>query len=154
MMYDDIAYNKKNPYPGNIINKPNGSNVYPGVPKDYTGEDVTAGNFLAALKGDTNAVKKRKPKVIKSGINDTIFVYLADHGGAGRFSFPNSILHAHDLIETIKEMARNCKFSKMVLYMASCHSASMFTNLPKNIHVYALTSAREDESGYPIFMTL
>ncbi|RXN06459.1 hypothetical protein ROHU_012346 [Labeo rohita] len=65
MMYDDIAYNKKNPYPGKIINKPNGSNVYPGVPKDYTGEDVTAGNFLAALKGDTNAVKKRKPKVIK-----------------------------------------------------------------------------------------
>uniref|UniRef100_A0A673LW88 Legumain-like n=1 Tax=Sinocyclocheilus rhinocerous TaxID=307959 RepID=A0A673LW88_9TELE len=38
MMYDDIAYNKKNPYPGSIINKPNGPNVYPGVPKDYTGE--------------------------------------------------------------------------------------------------------------------
>uniref|UniRef100_A0A672N719 Legumain n=1 Tax=Sinocyclocheilus grahami TaxID=75366 RepID=A0A672N719_SINGR len=40
MMYDDIAYNKKNPYPGNIINKPNGPNVYPGVPKDYTGEVI------------------------------------------------------------------------------------------------------------------
>ncbi|KAI2650263.1 Legumain [Labeo rohita] len=142
MMYDDIAYNKKNPYPGNIINKPNGSNVYPGVPKDYTGEDVTAGNFLAALKGDTNAVKKRKPKVIKSGINDTIFVYLADHGGAGRFSFPNSIvsfvtsrlknilLHAHDLIETIKEMARNCKFSKTM----NEHLISMFVkNTPQRI---------------------
>ncbi|KAL1277368.1 hypothetical protein QQF64_024041 [Cirrhinus molitorella] len=64
MMYDDIAYNKNNPYPGNIINKPNGPNVYPGVPKDYTGEDVTPENFLAALKGDRCAVKKRNPKVI------------------------------------------------------------------------------------------
>uniref|UniRef100_A0A8C2BX51 Legumain n=1 Tax=Cyprinus carpio TaxID=7962 RepID=A0A8C2BX51_CYPCA len=38
MMYDDIANNKKNPYPGKIINKPNGPNVYPNVPKDYTGK--------------------------------------------------------------------------------------------------------------------
>uniref|UniRef100_A0A671SGJ8 Legumain n=1 Tax=Sinocyclocheilus anshuiensis TaxID=1608454 RepID=A0A671SGJ8_9TELE len=38
MMYDDIAYNMKNPHPGTIINKPNGLNVYAGVPKDYTGE--------------------------------------------------------------------------------------------------------------------
>ncbi|KAL1250676.1 hypothetical protein QQF64_018472, partial [Cirrhinus molitorella] len=111
-MYDDIANNHKNPYPGKIINKPNGSNVYPGVPKDYTGKDVTPRNFLAALKGDRRAVKKTNPKVITSGGNDTIFVYMSDHGGPGLFSFPNSTLHAHDLIETIKEMARNYKFSK------------------------------------------
>lgn len=33
MMYDDIAYNPKNPRKGVIINKPNGGNVYAGVPK-------------------------------------------------------------------------------------------------------------------------
>ncbi|KAI5103676.1 legumain precursor [Silurus meridionalis] len=38
MMYDDIAYNHENPFPGNIINVPEGPNVYSGVPKDYTGE--------------------------------------------------------------------------------------------------------------------
>lgn len=32
-MYDDIAYNKDNPTPGFIVNKPYGPNVYPGVPK-------------------------------------------------------------------------------------------------------------------------
>src|SRR3989304_8092681 len=37
MMVDDIAYSKDNPFHGNIINQPNGPNVYPGVPKDYTG---------------------------------------------------------------------------------------------------------------------
>ncbi|KAI2647688.1 Legumain [Labeo rohita] len=41
MMYDDIAHNRNNPCPGNIINKPNGPNVYPGVPKDYTGEVIS-----------------------------------------------------------------------------------------------------------------
>uniref|UniRef100_A0AAR2IP88 Legumain n=1 Tax=Pygocentrus nattereri TaxID=42514 RepID=A0AAR2IP88_PYGNA len=38
MMYDDVAYHKENPYPGEIINEPNGPNVYPGVLKDYTGD--------------------------------------------------------------------------------------------------------------------
>lgn len=32
-MYDDIAYDKNNPRPGVIINKPNGNDVYKGVPK-------------------------------------------------------------------------------------------------------------------------
>lgn len=34
-MYDDIAYNEENPKPGVIINKPNGEDVYKGVPKVY-----------------------------------------------------------------------------------------------------------------------
>ena len=49
MMYDDIAYNDENPYPGNIINYPNGTNVYENVTIDYSGEDVTASNFLNVL---------------------------------------------------------------------------------------------------------
>ncbi|XLT63984.1 hypothetical protein HN873_020508, partial [Arachis hypogaea] len=32
-MYDDIAYSEENPRPGVIINKPDGGDVYKGVPK-------------------------------------------------------------------------------------------------------------------------
>lgn len=32
-MYDDIASHEENPRPGVIINSPNGSDVYAGVPK-------------------------------------------------------------------------------------------------------------------------
>lgn len=32
-MYDDIAFSVYNPRPGVIINKPNGEDVYKGVPK-------------------------------------------------------------------------------------------------------------------------
>ena len=32
-MYDDIALNEENPRPGVIINKPDGDDVYEGVPK-------------------------------------------------------------------------------------------------------------------------
>jgi glycosylphosphatidylinositol transamidase (GPIT) subunit GPI8 len=35
MMYDDIAFNARNPSPGHIYNRPNGPDVYAGVPKVY-----------------------------------------------------------------------------------------------------------------------
>ncbi|KAJ0007773.1 hypothetical protein Pint_30750 [Pistacia integerrima] len=55
-MYDDIAFAKENPRPGIIINKPYGTDVYYGVPKDYTGENVTANNFLAVILGNKTAL--------------------------------------------------------------------------------------------------
>ncbi|PNX84150.1 vacuolar-processing enzyme-like protein [Trifolium pratense] len=82
-MYDDIAFNEENPRPGVIINSPHGNNVYKGVPKDYTGEDVTVNNFFAALLGNKSALTGGSGKVVDSGPNDHIFVYYSDHGGPG-----------------------------------------------------------------------
>ncbi|KAI1903690.1 hypothetical protein AGOR_G00029820 [Albula goreensis] len=152
MMYDDIAYNEENPVQGNIINEPNGMNVYNGVPKDYTGNEVSADNFLAVLSGDEASVTKRGPKkVIKSGSYDTIFVYLSDHGSIGMFSFPRSTLYAADLIDTVTKMSSNKQFSKMVIYMESCHSGSMLNQLPKNINVYGVSASTPGESSYACY---
>lgn len=51
MMYDDIAHNTDNPFKGELINEPNGMNVYVGVPKDYTAADVNPEMFLRILQG-------------------------------------------------------------------------------------------------------
>ncbi|MQL05677.1 hypothetical protein EI015_26775, partial [Escherichia coli] len=77
-MYDDIAFNEENPRPGVIINKPDGGDVYEGVPKDYTGEDVTVDNFFAALLGNKSALTGGSGKVVNSGPNDHIFIYYTD----------------------------------------------------------------------------
>ncbi|CAG2111214.1 unnamed protein product [Medioppia subpectinata] len=52
MHYDDIANNRQNKYPGKVYNGPtghNGTDVYHGVPKHYTGKEVTP--ELAILMG-------------------------------------------------------------------------------------------------------
>uniref|UniRef100_A0A2K5PPQ8 Legumain n=1 Tax=Cebus imitator TaxID=2715852 RepID=A0A2K5PPQ8_CEBIM len=73
MMYDDTAYAEDNPTPGIVTDRPNGTDVYKGVPKDYTGEDVTPQNFLAILRGDAEAVKGiGSGKVLKSGPQDHV----------------------------------------------------------------------------------
>ena len=48
MMYDDIAYAKENPTPGKIINHPNGTDVYKGVPKYCVHTMYTAQNKVSS----------------------------------------------------------------------------------------------------------
>lgn len=152
MMYDDIANNEENPTPGVVINRPNGTDVYKGVPKDYTGEDVTPENFLAVLRGDEEAVKgKGSGKVLKSGPRDHVFVYFTDHGATGILVFPNDDLHVKDLNKTIRYMYEHKMYQKMVFYIEACESGSMMNHLPNDINVYATTAANPNESSYACY---
>ncbi|XP_071354904.1 legumain [Trachinotus anak] len=151
MMYDDLAQSQDNPTPGILINRPNGTDVYKGVPKDYTGEAVTPENFLAVLKGDSSKIKGGSGKVLKSGPNDHVFVYFTDHGAPGILAFPDDDLHVEDLQETIKYMHENKKYKQMVFYIEACESGSMMTHLPANINVYATTAANDHESSYACY---
>ncbi|XP_053123101.1 legumain-like isoform X1 [Hemicordylus capensis] len=149
MMYDDIAYNEENPTKGILINRPNGTDVYKGTPKDYTGEDVTPQNFLAVLRGDAEAVKHiGSGKVVQSGPKDHIFVYFTDHGAPGLLAFPSDELHVKDLNKTIHYLYHHKKYQKMVFYIEACESGSMINHLPDDINVYAITSANPKEPSY------
>lgn len=99
MMYDDIAYAKENPTPGKIINHPNGTDVYKGVPKDYVCSTVRPDIFLKVNgKGCMHLLESSQDifkcqvlkgekienigsgKTLASGPNDNVFVYFTDHG--------------------------------------------------------------------------
>lgn len=152
MMYDDIANSDENPTPGIVINRPNGTDVYKGVLKDYTGEDVTPENFLAVLRGDAEAVKgKGSGKVLRSGPRDHVFVYFTDHGATGILVFPSDDLHVKDLNKTIQYMYEHKMYKKMVFYIEACESGSMMNHLPNDINVYATTAANPNESSYACY---
>jgi legumain len=151
LMYDDIAQSEENPIKGNVINKPGGSNLYPGVPKDFISEEVTPENFLKVLQGDAELASQGK-KVVKSGPNDHIFVFFADHGAPGLIAFPSSELDAQDLNNALKSMHQQNKYAKMVLYIEACESGSMFKGLlPSNLNIFATTAANDVESSYACY---
>uniref|UniRef100_T1K720 legumain n=1 Tax=Tetranychus urticae TaxID=32264 RepID=T1K720_TETUR len=151
MMYDDIANNSENPYPGKIFNAPNGSDVYAGVSKDYTGEEVTPENFLGVLKGDKALAAKGK-KVLTSGPNDHVFIYFSDHGGTGLVAFPNDTLSSDDLNKALVYMHDHEMYGKLTFYLEACESGSMFENiLPDNINIYATTASSSEESSYACY---
>ncbi|KAL2320215.1 hypothetical protein Fmac_029184 [Flemingia macrophylla] len=151
-MYDDIAFNPLNPRHGVIINKPNGPNVYAGVPKDYTGNATTASNFYAVIMGNKNATSGGSGKVVNSGPNDTIFIYYADHGGPGVLSMPVGIsVWAYPFMQVLMWKHATNSFKKMVIYVEACESGSMFEGfLPNNTNIYVTTAsnATEDSNAY------
>ncbi|KAK9923944.1 hypothetical protein M0R45_032340 [Rubus argutus] len=153
-MYDDIAFNLENPRPGVIINKPNGRDVYKGVPKDYTGDEVNSHNFYAAILGNKTALKGGSGKVLETGPNDHIFIYYTDHGAAGLLGMPSDsdAVYAKDLIHVLKKKHVAKGYKSMVFYLEACESGSMFEGLlPKNLSIYATTAANAQESSYATY---
>jgi legumain len=153
MMYDDIANSPQNPTKGIIINHPNGSDVYHGVPKDYTGKDVTPQNFINILTGNKEAMKGiGSGKVIESGPNDHVFVNFVDHGATGILAFPVGELTVKQLNDALQKLHKENRYNKLVLYIEACESGSMFRNvLPDNINIFATTASDYDESSYACY---
>lgn len=148
MMPDDIAFDDDNPEPGVIINRPHGPNVYPGVPKDFIGKDVTPENFLKILTGGAD-LKQSGKKVLESTEKDHVFVVVSDHGLQGGILFPDSILKATQLLAAVKKMRDEKMFDQLVFYFESCYSGSMFHGLlPSDWNVYAATAANHNEVAY------
>jgi len=152
-MYDDIAKNSQNPHKGEIINKPKGPNVYPGVLKDYTGKYCTAANFLAVISGQKSKVKGGSGRVVDSGPNDNIFIFYSDHGAVGLVAMPTGpYLYAKELISTLNTMAKGKRFNQLVFYLEACESGSMFENiLSSNISIYTTTASNAHESSYACY---
>lgn len=151
MMYDDIAENRSNPKKGEIINHPDGSDVYAGVPKDYTGTEVTAKNFLNILSG-ADMSGKGSGKTLGSTSEDKVFIYYADHGATGLVAMPSGgYLYATDLMDTLKTMHSNNMYKELVFYMEACESGSMFQDLGTDMSIYATSASSATESSYACY---
>ncbi|CAI9093786.1 OLC1v1029362C1 [Oldenlandia corymbosa var. corymbosa] len=152
-MYDDIANHKSNPRPGKIINRPDGEDVYAGVPKDYTGDQVSVKNLFAVILGDKNAVKGGSGKVVNSSSNDRIFIYYTDHGGPGILGMPGGpYLYAKDFINVLKKKHASGTYKEMVVYVEACESGSIFDGLmPENLNIYVTTASKPDENSYATY---
>ena len=81
MTYDDVPEAEQNKIKGQLFNKKNGDNVYDASRVTYRGADVTADNFYAVLKGDSEATGG-KP-VLGSNSKSKVFVFFTDHGAPG-----------------------------------------------------------------------
>ncbi|KER19420.1 hypothetical protein T265_11804 [Opisthorchis viverrini] len=151
LAYDDIANNPRNPFKGQVFNHYNHRDVYKGVVIDYRGKDVTRDNFMKVLKGDKKHEANEK-KVLESGPDDNVFIFYSGHGGSSYIGLLGEYLYAIELNDTLAYMHSKKKFNKLVLYMESCNSGSMFKDvLPSNMGIYVTTSAMEDEASCAVF---
>ncbi|KAF7255756.1 hypothetical protein EG68_07536 [Paragonimus skrjabini miyazakii] len=133
-MYDDIANNEENPFPGKIFNDYNHRDVYADVQIDYKGSDVNPEMFTRVMKGDKE-LKAAGRKVLDSGPQDNVFVYFSDHGARDLICFPEGDVSLHPT------RLGNKKWCLRVLYVFIKFSAKL----------YATTAAKPSESSWAAF---
>lgn len=153
MMYDDVAHDSANPFPGKLFNQPKGPDVYGGCQIDYKGDVLSPSLFMHVLLGEEEAVKNvaGSGKVLKSGPNDRVFINFADHGGTGMIMFPGGAIAASDLLATLTKMHTKKMYSQLVFYLDTCESGSMFDQLPTDIDILAITSATPGQPANAIW---
>ncbi|KAJ1373478.1 hypothetical protein KIN20_035886 [Parelaphostrongylus tenuis] len=152
MMYDDVAHDPNNPYPGKLFNEPNGSDVYHGLKIDYRGDSVTPKNFLNVLQGNADRVSGGNGRVLKSTANDRVFVYFTDHGASGLIAFPDDTLSKRDLNNALHKMHKEKRYNELVFYLEACESGSMFEGtLKEEMKIYAMTASSPDESSWATY---
>ncbi|KER21935.1 hypothetical protein T265_09853 [Opisthorchis viverrini] len=150
-VYDDIANNPKNPFPGKVFHDYDHKDVYEGVVIDYREKDVTAENFLKVLKGD-RALEKEGKKVLKSGRDDYVFIFFSGHGQVPFIAFPGAKLYARELNDTLAYMQSKKMYKQLVLYIEACYSGSMFQDvLPSTTNTFVTTSSNEKEEDWCAF---
>ena len=154
LAYDDIADSRKNPFKGQLFNKPDpegpGVNVYDQSEIDYSGKDVNKSNFFKVLLGDDTA----SGPVLKSNSESKVFVYFVDHGGKGLICTPgrsSDWIYADELDSTLQSMKDKSMFKELTFYLETCESGSMFPNLVAGENIYAVTASNATQSSYAAY---
>jgi legumain len=152
MMYNDVVNSSSNPLPGQLFNEPGGIDVYGDIVVDYSGEKVTAENFLNVIQGIKKGDTKDGP-VLESKATDNVFIYYSDHGATGLVAMPTGDpLYATDLIDALNYMYNNSMYSQLLFYLEACESGSMFDGILSNkTNVFATTAATPDQPSYAFY---
>jgi len=152
-MADDIAKSSSNPFPGEIYNYfyikgGHNVNVYPGVPKDYTGENATADNLIAVLTGMTPS--SGSGKTLQTTEEDNVFFYYDDHGNTDIIAMPygRRFTGSEDVKNLFDILRAKHNYKNWVIFIQACYSGSMFYKQDIPDDVYIATSAPADDSAY------
>lgn len=143
-----IIRDYSNPTPGEIINHPDGGDVYANVPTDYTGSAVTVDTFFKVLRGDAEGLNGvGSGKVVNAGPNDRIFINMDDHGSPGLFCFPYDNMYAEDFANVVLEMKENNKFGEV----GSLHSGPICLFSYLSLFIYLIN--RNRRKYFRVFVT-
>ena len=153
-----VSDHSSNPFPGELFTDDSpsapGKDYSHGCIEyvDYESEDMKPAVMLAIMRGDVEELKKltgkENPRALHSTAEDDIMLYFTSHGGPGSILVGSGTVSDKELMETIQYMHDNKMYKHFLFLMEACYSGSMFTSLPENLNVYAITAADNKHSSY------
>jgi len=144
--YNDIVYNRENPFKGQVFSTADHINRYPGDDViDYQGKEANGQNFIRVLLGDT-----RNGRALQTDSKDDIFIYYDDHGAPGLLCVPTNNgpeIYADQIQKTFQRMHDEKRYNNIFFVVEACFSGSIacdFT-IPG---LFILTAAGPHQSSF------
>ncbi|EER14286.1 Vacuolar-processing enzyme precursor, putative [Perkinsus marinus ATCC 50983] len=154
LSYNDIVNHTKNPFKGQLFNKPTGDrpgvDVYKGCEIDYSGEEVTVKNVQGVLTGDKSLASK---KVLESTENDYVFINFVDHGATSIMVDDHGEEEDVACNSTVIRATHKLSFryKQLVFYVETCESGSLFEGNPPIPGQYYVTASNPHESSFATY---
>lgn len=141
IMADDLANHPNNPHPGIVRRLPNGDNLYHDVEIDYLLSSLKPEDFQQILLGKGNSP-------LDTTAEDNILLFWSGHGTKGEWLWgEEDALSADRVSETIREMASEHRFRKMMCIIEACYSGSVAKHCEGIPGLLMLTAANGEETS-------
>ena len=135
-IYDDIAYNHKNPFKGKIFN-------------DYLHTNIYNKSYINSTNINIDSINESMSFQFTK--NDTLFVYYDDHGAPGMLCTPKNRnckhdeIYADDLEQFLNKISK--KVNKILFVIEACYSGSIAKYISLK-NVLTISSATSIQSSY------
>lgn len=143
---DDIAYNQKNIYKGNLHVEMGGDNVYLKDNIDYRLGDISPEDLSAILTGQRS---ERTPEVISATKNDNVFIFWSGHGSYDKLHWGknSSFLSAYKFKNMLLKMKEKERFRNLFVLLEACYAGSIAEACIGINGVLFITAANANETS-------
>ena len=117
------------------------------VEVDYRGASVSVETFLNLLRGQ-HARGAPREKILRSGPNSNVLVYVTGHGGDGFFNFlDQSEMGSEDLASALGEMWARGRYRQLLFMADTCQASTLYRDIVAP-NIIAITSSEVGENSY------
>ncbi len=152
---NDIAYNPKNIFPGEVATSTYGDNLYRDATVDYASDTLTVNDIKDIMLGKRS---EHLPVVLDTDDQSNVLVFWSGHGclkytrkSDGFVWRDKEIFSDSEFRETLVSMNTQGRYRKMLMLLEPCYSRVMATQANNIPGILSFASAAANESSFADF---
>lgn len=152
---NDIAYNPKNIFPGEVATSTYGDNLYRDATVDYASDTLTVNDIKDVMLGKRS---EHLPVVLDTDDQSNVLVFWSGHGclkytrkSDGFVWRDKEIFSDSEFRETLVSMNTQGRYRKMLMLLEPCYSRVMATQANNIPGILSFASAAANESSFADF---
>lgn len=152
---NDIAYNEKNIFPGEVATSTFGENLYKDAIVDYYSDTLTISDVKDIMLGRSS---EHLPVVLDTDDQSNVLVFWSGHGclkytrkSDGFIWRDREIFSDSDFRQTLESMSSEGRYRKMLMLLEPCYSRVMAVQANNIPGILSFASAAANESSFADF---